>query len=294
MKITIAGSLGNITRPLAQKLVSSKHMVTVITSNNERVAEIEALGAKAAVGSINDAEFLKNAFKEADAVYTMVPPNIGGENIISNTAIAGQSIAKAIRGSGVKRVVQLSSIGADKPSGTGPITGLHKVEQELNKLENISITFLRAGYFYLNLYSNISLIKNMGILGSNWPSITRIPLVYPEDIATAATEELTKNQAGINIRYIVSDVAASHSIAQEIGTAINKPELTWTEFTDVQSLDGMKQAGVPEEIAQLYMEMGIGLRNGSIQEDFFKKDFSSTGKIKLADFAKEFAKVYAL
>ena len=70
MKFVITGSLGNISKPIASALVKAGNDVTVITSNQDRVKDIQALGAKAAVGSVEDAAFLTSAFSGADAVYT--------------------------------------------------------------------------------------------------------------------------------------------------------------------------------------------------------------------------------
>lgn len=289
MKITISGSLGNIGKPLTAKLVASGHEVTVITSNNDRVEAIENLGAKAAVGSVSNVAFLKDAFAEADAVFAMTPPNLGGSNIVVNTTNAGQAFAKAINEAGVKRVVMLSSIGADLPGGNGPIAGLYNIEKIYETLENVSLTFLRAGFFYTNLYNDVPMIKGAGIIGSNYAATTKVPFVHPEDIAIAVAEELQKAEAGKNIRYIISDVRTPNDVAQTLGLAIDKPELPWIEFTDEQALEGMKGAGLPLELAELYVEMGAGLRSGKIQEDFLNNKIAVDGKIKLEDFAKEFA-----
>ncbi|MDA6072493.1 NAD(P)H-binding protein [Flavobacterium sp. AC] len=289
MKITISGSLGNIGKPLTTKLVAAGHEVTVITSNNDRVEAIENLGAKAAIGSVSDAKFLKNTFVDADAVFAMTPPNMGRVNIIANTTAAGQAFATAIKETGVKRVVMLSSIGADLSHGNGPIAGLHNIEKIYKTLENVSLTFLRAGFFYTNLYNDVPMIKGAGIIGSNYGATTKIPFVHPEDIAIAVAEELQKIESGINIRYIVSDVRTPNDVAQTLGLAIGKPELPWIEFTDEQALVGMKEAGLPLEMAELYAEMGSGLRSGKIQEDFLSNKIAIDGKIKLEDFAKEFA-----
>ncbi|RKR05788.1 uncharacterized protein YbjT (DUF2867 family) [Flavobacterium sp. 90] len=289
MKITILGSLGNIGKPLAQKLIASGNQVTVVSSSSDRVEAIEALGAKAAIGSVSDADFLKKTFAETDAVFALTPPNMGGSNIIANTTDAGKAIATAIAATGVKRVVMLSSIGADLPGGTGPITGLYNIEKIYETLDNVSVTFLRAGFFYNNLYANVPMIKGAGIIGSNYAGETVMPFVHPENIATAAAAELVKTSRGKNIRYIISDIRTPNDVAKVLGLAIDKPELPWVEFTDEQSLGGMKEAGLPEEIAELYTEMGSGLRSGKIQEDFLKNKVSVDGTTKLEDFAKEFA-----
>lgn len=287
MKIIVTGSLGNIGKKLTEELVGEKHDVTVVSSNSDRKNEIENLGAKAAVGSVSDAEFLTQTFAGADAVFAMTPPNLGGQNVVPNTTEAGKAFAQAFKNAMVKRVVMLSSIGADLPNGTGPIEGLHHIENIYNDLDGINITFLRAGYFFTNYYNDVPMIKNAGIMGSNLPAETQIPLVHPHDIAIAAAEELQKNSEGKNIRYIVSDFRRAGEIAKIVGEKIGKPELPWIEFSDEEALQGMTQAGIPNEIAQLYVDMGAGLRGGKIQSDFVKTGAEVTGEIKLEDFAKE-------
>ncbi|MGJ1284808.1 NAD(P)H-binding protein [Sphingobacterium spiritivorum] len=289
MKITITGSLGNIGRFLTEKLLQSGHHVTVVSHSEDRKPEIERLGADAAIGSISDVVFLRNAFKDADAVFAMTPPNMGGIDIISNTVEAGKAMAKAIKESAVSRVVMLSSIGADLPEGNGPITALHHIEKAYAELEGVAVTFLRAGYFFTNFYNDILLIKTAGITGSNYPSSTSIPLVHPFDIAMAAAERLEQPFTGKNIQYVISDFRTARDVADVLGNEIGQPELPWIEFTDEEAFQGMMQAGVPGEIAGLYVEMGAGIRAGKIQTDFKNVGAPVTGQIKLEDFAKEFA-----
>lgn len=293
MKITITGSLGNIGKPLAKKLMAAGHQVTVVSHTEKRRAEIEALGAQAAIGSVNDATFLTNAFKDADAIYTMVPPSMGGSNILENTGLAGEALARAIRESGVKRVVMLSSLGADLQAGTGPIAGLYKVEQHFQKLEGVSVTFLRAGYFYVNFYNDVPMIKGMKIMGGNFAPGTLLPLVHPDDIAAAAAEELQLKPKESGVRYIVSDLKTPLELARALGAATGIPELPWIEFSDEQALEGMTQAGLPEELAGLYTEMGRGFRTGMITKHFLESGSPVTGKIKLEEFANEFASKFA-
>lgn len=292
MNITITGSLGNIGQHLAKKLIADGHNLTIVSSNEDRKAAIVQLGARAAIGSITDAEFLVSAFDGADAVFVMTPPNMGGSNIINNTVNAGKSYLEAIKKSGVKRVVMLSSIGAELAEGNGPIRGLHQIEKLYGELTDVNVTYLRAGYFYTNFYNDVPLIKNAGIQGSNFPADTKIPLVHPSDIATAAAEELQKNLSGHSIRYIVSDYTSAADIAQALGKAIGNPKLNWVEFTDQQSMQGMVEAGIPDEIAAIYTEMGLGIRNGKLQADFESKGRPVTGSVKLNDFAIEFAKAF--
>ena len=292
MKITITGSLGNISGPLAGKLVKAGHQVTVVSSSENKKAAIEAIGAKAAIGSVEDVEFLTNAFKGADVVYTMVPQQANSNDYKAFIRKTAQNLADAVKASGVTNVVNLSSIGADVPSGTGPITGMHDAEGILNKLDGVIIKHLRPASFYYNFYANIGMIKHSGIIGANYPADTRLILVHPKDIADAAFEEITSSFTGTSIRYIASDEESAGEIAAIIGAAIGKPELPWVEFTDEQSIDGMQQGGLSEDIAKNLTEMGAATKSGIIFGDYYKHRPALSGR-KFEDFAEnEFALAY--
>lgn len=292
MKITVIGSLGNISKPLAQQLIKNGHEVTIISSDASKTAAIESLGAKAAIGNITDVDFLTKAFTGADAVYTMVPPNFAVDNYRAFYNEVANVYAAAIKNSGVKQVVNLSSIGAHLPEGTGPIKGLHDLENILGKLDGVNIKHLRAAYFYTNYLANIGMIKHAGILGDNYGPDTPIILVHPKDIATAAVEELENSFTGKSVRYVVSDELTPKEAVAILGAAIGKPDLPWVEFSDADALAGMLQAGLPEEIAKNYVEMGAAVRTEILKEDYDKHKPIALAKTKLKDFAVEFAAAY--
>ncbi|HTE13274.1 MAG TPA: NmrA family NAD(P)-binding protein [Chitinophagaceae bacterium] len=294
MKYTITGSLGHISKPVVTALVKAGHQVTVITSSQQRVKEIESMGAEADVGSVEDTVFLTKAFSGSDVVYTMVPPKFDAKDLQAHIEQVGKNYAAAIKNTKIKYVVNLSSMGAHMAKGGGPISGLHWVETALNTLAGVHLKHLRPAYFYLNLLSNISLIKTAGIMGSNFGfSDKKFTLVHPDDIAVVAVQALLKPDfTGHSVEYIVSDQVSTDGIAATIGKAINKPDLKWVTFTDEQALQGGTQAGLPEEIARNYAEMGHAINSGEMGSDYWKQPSASLGKIKLADFAKTFALAY--
>jgi len=270
MTITITGSLGNISGPLAAALVKAGHQVTVVSSSENRKSEIEALGATAAIGSVADVDFLTGAFKGSDVVYTMVPQQHDSDDYKGFIRKTAQNLADAVKAAGVTHVVNLSSIGAHLPAGTGPIAGMHDAEEILNKLDGVIIKHLRPASFYYNFFANIGMIKYGGILGGNYPADTRLVLVHPKDIADAAFEEITTPFTGNTIRYIASDETTAVEVTSIIGKAVGKPELPWVEFTDEQSIGGMQQAGLSEDVAKNLTEMGNAINSGIIWEDYDK------------------------
>lgn len=294
MKYVITGGAGNISKPLTLQLLKAGHEVTLIGRKAANLAELTQAGAKAAIGSVEDLAFLTEIFTGADAVYTMVPPVHSTSDWKAHIGQVGQIYAAAIKASGVKYVVNLSSVGAHLVDGVGPVSGLYRAEQALNSLTDVHIKHLRPPYFYNNLLANIGMLKNMGIIGANFSAAAgRFPIVSPVDIADAAAEELQKlSFRGHTIRYLASDEVSTDQIASVLGAAIGKPDLKWTVFTDEQALGGMIQAGLPEEIAKNYAEMTHSLSTGAMTEDYFKNRPEFFGKVKLEDFAKTFAVIY--
>jgi uncharacterized protein YbjT (DUF2867 family) len=294
MKITLTGSLGNVGRPLTEILVAEGHDVNVVSSHAKNKAAIEALGATARIGSVEDRSFLLDAFKGAEIVYTMVPMNLAATDYRKYTAEVGKNYAYAIHETGVSKVVNLSSIGAHLNGGTGQIAGLHDVEFIFNGLEGVSVKHLRPGYFYTNFLYDFDMIRAAGILGSNYPATTSLTMVHPIDIAEAAAKEINTTFSGKSNQYIIGDEKTLGEITSILGVVIGKPALTWVEFSDEEAFKGMLQAGMPPEIARNYVEMGTAFRNGKILEDYFLQKPIIMTKTKLETFAIEFAeKFYA-
>ncbi|KUJ59642.1 NAD-dependent dehydratase [Flavobacteriaceae bacterium CRH] len=294
MKIIITGSLGNISKPLATELVQKGHEITVISSSTEKQTEIEALGAKAAIGSVEDVAFLTDTFKGADAVYCMIPranyfdPNL---DLDAFTRKIGNTYAEAIENSGVKRVVFLSSIGAHLEQNSGIIQRYNEIEAVLNKLQNVAITFMRPVSFFYNILAYIPAIKTKGIIAANYGADKMIPWVSPNDIAEAIADEITTPLDGKKVRYVASEELTGHETAKILGEAIGKPDLKWVLISDEEVLNGLVNVGMQPKIAEGLVEMYAGLYNGLLGEDYVRNR-PAMGKTKLAEYAKEFAAIY--
>jgi uncharacterized protein YbjT (DUF2867 family) len=293
MNYVITGSIGHISKPLVEGLVKAGHTVTVITSKTDNAATIEGLGAKAAVGSVEDAEFLKDAFAGADAVYLMIPPKWGVTDWRGHQNTVGDNYIAAIRANNTPFVVLLSSIGAHMGNGAGPVDGLHDMEQKLKTVEGLNVKVLRPSYFMYNLFNMIGLVKGMGIMGSNFGE-EKLVLVHTSDIAKVALQNLLNlDFTGHQIQYIASDERTGAEIARVLGEAVGKPETPWVVFSDEQTKQGMLGSGLNEEMANGYTTMGVALREGTMQADYFANRPATLGKVKLEDFAKnEFAPAF--
>jgi uncharacterized protein YbjT (DUF2867 family) len=292
MKIIVTGSLGHISKPLTIELVQKGHAVTVISTKSERQKDIEALGAKADIGTIEDVNFLIAAFKGADAVYCMLPPGSFFDknfDLMAYTAKAANNYVQAVKQNGVKHVIFLSSIGAHTDKGNGILAFYYQVENILKALPtDIAITFMRPVGFYYNLLGFINTIKTQGVIATNYGGDNKNPWVSPIDIAAAITEEIVTPFKGRKVRYVASDEISCNEVAGILGTAIGKPDLKWIVMPDEQLLNGMIAAGMNPQIAAGLVEMNASGNTGKLYEDY-NLNKPALGKVKITDYAKEFA-----
>lgn len=322
MKIVLTGSLGHISKALARELLDQGHQVTVISTALLKKPEIEAMGAEAAIGTIDDVDFLTQTFTGADAVYTMLPPFPFFKNpefdYKAYTAQVMNNFVQAIRRSGVKRVIHLSSIGAHLETGNGLLVFHHIAESVLKELpEDVALTFMRPVGFYYNLFEFIDPVKGKGFLDSfigkiltiryygligflqgkrglilsNYGGDDRMPWVSPLDIAAAIADEFAMPAKGVKVRYVASEELSCQEIAGILGKAVGKPYLKWVTISDKQMLDALLAYKLPHSLASAITEMNASMHTGLLFEDYYRNR-PKPGKVKVEDFAVEFSAKY--
>jgi len=298
MKVVLTGSLGNIGKILAPQLLQQGHTVTIISSRDERVKDIEALGANALIGKMQDVNFLTEAFAGADLVYLMETMESVGDvfdtsvDFIGDITQIGKNYKMAVEKNGIKKVIHLSSIGAHIEKGNGILLFHYNVEKVLNELPaDVAIKFIRPVGFFINLFSFIHNIKNKGKIISNYGGDQKEPWVSPTDIADVIAEEVEKPFSGRMVRYVASDEVSPNEIATTLGEAIGKPKLEWTVIPDETLLNTWLGIGFNPQVARGFVEMQASQGNGKLYEDYYQNR-PVLGKYKLKDFAKQFAETY--
>ncbi len=293
MRFVVTGAAGHVSRPLTELLLARGHKVTVVGRKPENITGLVKLGAKAAVGDIQDVTFLTKAFQGADGVYLMVPPSYQASNLKKISTEIAEGFSSAIKGSGVRNAVFLSSYGAHRLDDAGAISGLGRAEVVLNKLDGVNVLHLRVGYFYANLLMFIDLIKNAGVMGSMFaiPAGT-FTLVDTDDIAHAAADALGNlDFRGHSYKYIVSDESGTDEIASVIGKEIGKRDLKWVKFPAPDVKRALLGFGFAEGAANEYLEMFTRLETGLLFEDYMKVR-PQLYPTKIEAFAKKFAAAY--
>jgi uncharacterized protein YbjT (DUF2867 family) len=121
--ITVMGATGHTGKKITEALLKAGERVRALSRSESKLAELTLAGAEVLTGYVSEAAFLTKAFRGADAVYTLLPTDRRAPDYRAEQDRQGEAIVKAIRNSGVRYVVALSSLGADLSAGTGLIAG---------------------------------------------------------------------------------------------------------------------------------------------------------------------------
>ena len=265
--ITLLGASGHTGHVAAESLLQDGLKVRIIARDRGRVKRLADLGAEVVLGEADDAAFLTRAFRGSDAVYTLIPPDMTAVDYPARQDAFGEAAAKAIHDSGVRHVVLLSSIGAQHPTGTGPIAGLHRQERRLEKIAGLNAVFLRAAYFFENHLTTLGLIKHQGINGSAIAGDVPLPMIAARDVGLAVAGLLkARDFSGAAPRELLGPRDLTmHEVTRIIGAAIGRPDLAYVQFPYDAALEGMMAMGLPRTMAELYVEMSKGVNEGRVR-----------------------------
>lgn len=289
MKIAMLGSLGNVNRVAVPELLNAGHEVTLLTSSADRVAEIEALGAHAVVGSMTNLDDLVATLTGADVAYLMLTGRATG-SLVAHGEMVGNLFKQVIETTGIKRVVNLSSVGADQGPEIGALYVYNIIEGLLASLP-IDITFVRPVAFYGNLMGSIQTIKAQHAIINNFPASHRNAYVWPADIAKTVVDAILHPVAGQTVRYVVSDLFTGDELVAALQETLAMPDLKWVEISDEQALANMTAKGMPEAVATEFVKLGASQRNESAYTDL-TAHMPALGDFKLADFLPIFKAAY--
>lgn len=263
----ILGASGHTGKVVAETLLDGGHKVRVVGRSKARLEGFTVLGAEVFEANVTDSAALARAFTGAKAVYALVPPNMNSTDYRAEQDAVTESIARALEAVGVSHVVALSSFGADKTDKTGPIAGLHVLEERFSRVPNLNALFLRAGYFMENLLAQVGAIKGFGMMAGPVREDLALPIIATHDIAAVAADALAKlDFTGQQTRELLGQRNLTYlEMAKIIGAAIGIPNLNYVQMPDEQVIQAMTQMGISKNMAGLICEMADALNRGHVR-----------------------------
>jgi uncharacterized protein YbjT (DUF2867 family) len=262
----VMGASGNTGHIVANNLLTRGEKVRVIGRSSIHLQPLTSKCADPFIADVTDASALAKAFHEADSAYVMIPPNPASKDPLGYSNRVSDAIAAAVQKGGIKHVVALSSIGAELPSGTGPVVGLHNLEQKLNQIGSANVLYLRCAYFMENTLPQANAIRQMGsAVGPLRPDL-KIPMIATRDIGNVAADVLLHPTIhGKQTRELHGQRDLTYNeVASIIGKAIGQPHLKYTQVSDDQFREALVQTGMSQPVAKLLVEMTQALNTGKM------------------------------
>ncbi len=292
--IAITGATGHTGRAAVDFLLGKGEKIRAIGREQGKLQPFAARGAEIFAGNVDDAEVMTAACQGADAVYLMIPPSMQVEDYRAYQEKVTDAYAKAVRSAKVPYAVTLSSLGAQHPQGTGPIVGVHNLEQKLNAISGLNVLHLRPAGFMENFLQMIQPLRTMGTLpGPASPDVAR-PMIAAKDIGAYAGGRLAaRDFSGPSVQELLGPRDyAMREAATIIGSAIGRPGLGYMQVPLMMLEGALVQMGVPKKFAGLMIEMFQG-ENKGLCDPQEQRSPQNTTPTTLETFASEvFAPAY--
>ena len=262
----ILGATGHTGSIITTSLLLKGEKVRVVGRDASRLERFVRKGAEAFAANVSDAAALTEAFTGARAAYLLLPPNMTSQDYRADQERESDAIAQAVKESGLRYAVHLSSFGAHVPEGTGPIAGLHSSEQKLNALGGLNVLHLRAGYFMENNLAAIGMIHDMGIFGHALLPDLKMPMIATRDIGDYSAQRILKlDFSGKQTRELLGERDLSMNEATAIiARGIGKPDLRYVQFPYDQVQQVLMQMGIPPKTAGQFIEMYKAINEGVV------------------------------
>lgn len=283
--ILVIGATGQIGSKIVTHLLANGQQVRCVARKfpNKELFR----GAEFAIGDINHVAFLADAMRGCTAAFIMIPPDMKATEVRFYQNKVGEVIAEAIEEVGLKKVVNLSSVGADLELGTGPILGLHDQEERLNEITHADIVHLRPTFFMENFLPSIPAIISMNRVFGTAPGDVPFHMIATRDIAArAAFLLMNPTFKSHNVEYLLGQRELTFSEAVRVlGNAIQKPDLEYVEVPPEEMRNYYIGAGMSEDWADAMLEMESALANGTINATV-SRDKVNTTATSIEDFAR--------
>ena len=260
----ILGASGHTGGVVARTLLSRGQQVRAVGRSAEHLQSLAHSGAEIFPADATNTIALTNALRGADAAFVLLPPNVSTNDVGAFQERVSDAISDAARAAGVRYIVALSSIGADKSSGTGPVVGLHHLERKLSAIDGLNVLFLRAGYFMENTLPQVGVVRSLGkVIGPLQPTL-KLPMIATRDIGAAAADALLRREfRGKQTRELLGQRDLDYTeVARIIGNTIGKPSLGYIQAPDEQLRPALEQLGMSANFVGLLLEMAGALNSG--------------------------------
>ena len=249
----VLGAAGNVGSSVVEALKPSGEKILAIVHSEKKAAALSGGNVEAVVQDVSDTEGLRAVFRRAKHAFLLNPPAAPATDTNAEELKTARSIAAALEGSGLEKLVLQSAYGAQQGDGIGDLSVLYELER-LVEASGIPAAINRGAYYFTNLDMLVEQ-ASQGAITTPFPADLEIPMVSPTDLGQAAAIRLTSPLADTGLQYVeglrrytFTDVAAAFS------SLLGKPVSVETTPRD-QLEQSFRQAGFSPTAARAYARM---------------------------------------
>jgi uncharacterized protein YbjT (DUF2867 family) len=283
-QIVIIGATGTVGSKVAEILINEGHLVKLITRNPEKLQLLQNRGAEIVEGDVNNVEILSETFKNADSAFLILPDNTKAENTRTYQRQITGNFIEAIERSGIKHIVNMSSLGSHMHEGNGMMAGTGEQEVRLNQLKDVNVVHIRSAYFMENFLRTIALVKGKGINGTAADGDHAIPMVATQDVAKVIAAHLANlDFTGKSVRPVMGPRDYTYrEFTTVIGKGIGNPGLPYVQIPVEQAKQIFLGNGFSEDFVDNLLGMAVAIKHGFM--NYQQRDDSATTKTTAEEF----------
>jgi len=266
MNIAVTTPTGHIGSRVAEILLDWSEKPVLLVRDPAKVQQFASRGAEVKIGSLEDASFVTEATRGVDAILWLTPPDMRTSDPSGFQKRVAAAGASAIRENRIRRVVNISSVGAHLASGAGPVSGLHDVEELLDSAA-ANVVHLRCGFFFENFLFQLDNIRRDSAVYMTMSGTTRLPMIATRDIADVAAGLLLDSRwRGKIIRGLhgPADLSLFEAVGQ-ISEGLGQ-QVCYKRVPDDAMRKEMTSMGVSPQVADWLLEMYRAADSGTLKK----------------------------
>lgn len=253
-RYVVCGATGRVGSAVATGLLTAGRQVRVVVRRDDAAEAWRERGADVSLADLRDEAAVRAALDGADGFFAMMPFDLTAHDLDGYAAQVTRSVASAVRMAGVPHTVLLSSGGADQSEGTGPILGLHAMEQALGRT-GTTLTALRPVHFQEKVTDLLDAARYEGVYPVFAATADEpVPMVATQDVAAVAVAELLAGPRRSETVDVVGPVSTERQVAELLGHALGR-ELNVVTIPQDAWDTALREAGFPEHIAASLAEL---------------------------------------
>ncbi len=219
----IIGASGQVGAAVAARLLEMEEPVKGIVRDMKKAPPLQEKGAIIEKADILDVRALTRAFQDGTTLFVITPENPHSEDVLGDTQKLLDNYRKAVEASSIKKIVGLSSIGAQYDKGTGNLQQSYMLEHAFSGLP-IEQIFIRPTYYLSNWLPYLPVIQESGKLPTFFPADMRLSMISPMDVAAFAADVLVGEHAITKLYELMGPAEySSNDVAQAFSDALGKP-----------------------------------------------------------------------